>query len=566
MFNAGKKTKQELVTSFNNYYKNNETLLGIVGINSKTNTNQEEFIEIDNINFSFNNLVKARIMCNDHNTIGEVEVKNIRILDCSNGCDTCKHWKKAIKSPLTQNAFMKKEDLIKKSKNHQINKCQNRNNNKKCTHNCKNKYEYVHVPNRTYNDVEITLKCVKHNCEFKQSVKNHFQNNDNDCPECANKNRIVNAVATKQGKINSKNFPDKFKNKSEKEKKEELDKINKLIKRENIDFKENYTCEGVYRRNCKDYYIIKCKKHENKYEIYKSDLLTNRSGCIECRSTSSFDYEKFVNAVDKKYGKNKYKIPKIEGLIIKSKKITIICPKENHGEFEMKPSEFLLKNKKYGCPKCYQKKCYGNTKKFIKKAKKVHGNKYNYDLVKYENSKKHVKIYCSKKTRNGKEHGIFRQRPTDHITGKGRGCPTCNNSKGEQRCAEILEKLGIEYTPQAKLKDMVHKSQLSLDFYFEKDGKKFAIEFNGEQHYKNIKAFDKEKLKNTYERDVQKENYCKKNNINLLCIPYFMYERCDELIGILINEDEKELEFIQKLEKICRQNYICSETVLDLSD
>ena len=58
------------------------------------------------------------------------------------------------------------------------------------------------------------------------------------------------------------------------------------------------------------------------------------------------------------------------------------------------------------------------TKEFIERATKIHGNKYNYDKVKYVNSKIKVKIKCN---RCGK---IFEQTPDAHINQKS-GCPYC---------------------------------------------------------------------------------------------------------------------------------------------
>ncbi len=51
------------------------------------------------------------------------------------------------------------------------------------------------------------------------------------------------------------------------------------------------------------------------------------------------------------------------------------------------------------------------TKKFIKNAKKIHGNKYNYSLVNYVNACLKIRIICS-------IHGIFEQSPGNHLQGK----------------------------------------------------------------------------------------------------------------------------------------------------
>lgn len=58
------------------------------------------------------------------------------------------------------------------------------------------------------------------------------------------------------------------------------------------------------------------------------------------------------------------------------------------------------------------------TESFIKKAIEIHGAKYNYDKVCYENAHKKVCIICP-------EHGEFWQTPNAQLRGK--GCPKCGN-------------------------------------------------------------------------------------------------------------------------------------------
>src|ERR1035441_1704066 len=56
--------------------------------------------------------------------------------------------------------------------------------------------------------------------------------------------------------------------------------------------------------------------------------------------------------------------------------------------------------------------------KFIIKSKNVHGGKYGYSLVEYNNgSVDKVDIICP-------THGIFKQLPSSHLNG--RGCPKCS--------------------------------------------------------------------------------------------------------------------------------------------
>ncbi len=67
-----------------------------------------------------------------------------------------------------------------------------------------------------------------------------------------------------------------------------------------------------------------------------------------------------------------------------------------------------------GCPKCAGKKW---TKvDFISAAKEKHGNTYDYSNLEFKNKNEDVKIVCHK-------HGEFYQNPYVHI--KGSGCPKC---------------------------------------------------------------------------------------------------------------------------------------------
>jgi hypothetical protein len=62
-----------------------------------------------------------------------------------------------------------------------------------------------------------------------------------------------------------------------------------------------------------------------------------------------------------------------------------------------------------------------------------------------------------------KKHGPFRITPDDHIQGK--GCKKCKISKGEFIIAKILSKEGIEYIREKTFDDCKHIKLLKFDFY-----------------------------------------------------------------------------------------------------
>ena len=80
---------------------------------------------------------------------------------------------------------------------------------------------------------------------------------------------------------------------------------------------------------------------------------------------------------------------------------------------------------KINCSKCFPLYNKSNTEEFILKAKKIHGNIFNYDLVEYINSSSKVKIFCTK-CKN-----IFLQQPFNHLSGK--KCKFCANNKSREQ-------------------------------------------------------------------------------------------------------------------------------------
>jgi hypothetical protein len=186
-------------------------------------------------------------------------------------------------------------------------------------------------------------------------------------------------------------------------------------------------------------------------------------------------------------------------------KVKIIC--KTHGVFEQTPDNHT--SKKHGCSMCY-----GNNKStkhdFIIKAKKKHGDKYDYSLVDYVNNNTKVKIICPK-------HGEFNQKAANHT--RGDNCPVCNTSKGELKIQKILEDNNIPYIRQHKFSDCKNIRKLSFDFYL--PNYNICIEYDGIQHFKQTNWRNGIlNLKKTQERDEIKNKYCSDNKIKLIRIKY----------------------------------------------
>ena len=126
--------------------------------------------------------------------------------------------------------------------------------------------------------------------------------------------------------------------------------------------------------------------------------------------------DKFIEKAKKIHG-DKYDYSKVNYINSRTK-ICIVCPE--HGEFWQTPENHTAKKHPQGCPICSKinssKKRKLTTEQFIEKARKIHGNKYDYSKVKYINNHTEVCIICP-------EHGEFWQTPQGHLSG--RGCNLC---------------------------------------------------------------------------------------------------------------------------------------------
>ena len=150
--------------------------------------------------------------------------------------------------------------------------------------------------------------------------------------------------------------------------------------------------------------------------------------------------EEFINKAKNIYG-NKYDYSKTKYIDSKTK-VCIICPE--HGEFWQQPNSHFVR----GCNKC--SKPIFDKESFIKKAKEVHGDKYNYSKVEYNKSSEKVCIICP-------EHGEFWQTPNAHCNGKHKhGCPQCGFINAQKENKKRIEQAANSFIEKAK---EIHKDK-----------------------------------------------------------------------------------------------------------
>lgn len=277
-----------------------------------------------------------------------------------------------------------------------------------------------------------------------------------------------------------------------------------------------------------------------------------------------------------------------------NEKIKIICPV--HGVFYQTPNKHLMGR---GCPYCS-----GNIRKTTEQCiadfKKIHGNKYDYSLVRYEANNKKVEIICP-------THGIFKQTPSIHLKGcgcpkcgkenssvklskkfalnkdefvsrakkihgdlysydkveyanmkskvlitckvhgdytqtacdhlKGYGCPKCKLSKLEKEIEHLLQEVGVKFEQQKKF-DWLGRQ--TLDFYL--PDYNIAIECQGIQHFKPVKYFGGNK-KFDYIALLDKRKYelCEENGIKLI---YYSSDNVCQNNGNIITDKDKLLNYM----------------------
>ena len=372
-------------------------------------------------------------------------------------------------------------------------------------------------------------------------------------------------------------------------------------------------------------FIEKAKKiHGNKYDYTKTKYVNSQTkvciicpehgefwqtpnvhldkhGCAKCRDKkiseeNRYTTEQFIEKAKTIHG-DKYDYSKVVycGNEIK---VCIMCPE--HGEFWQTPHSHLSGR---GCKKCgveeRTKKRTLSTEEFIKRAKEIHGDKYDYSKTEYININEKVCIICHEKDEFGVEHGKFWQRAEDHLKGfgcrkcskmymdtetfinrskmihenkydytktkyvnrqtkvciicpehgefwqdvshhmNGHGCPKCNQSVLENDIIKLLENNNIEYLYNKRYKFL---NNLQLDFYIPKF--KVAIECQGIQHFKSIDYFGGEKrFQKTFDNDEKKLKLCEKTGIKLfyysnlhIKYPYKVFENKEDLLKNILNE------------------------------
>lgn len=378
--------------------------------------------------------------------------------------------------------------------------------------------------------------------------------------------------------------------------------------------KYDYSKSNVH--SCKDKAIFICPIH-GEFEQTWDNHVNGESGCPKCSKCHKYTNEEWIEEASKRHN-GKYDYSKTNYVKARDKVIVICHEKdefgEEHGEFEIRAGNHIAG---IGCPKCAKKyrpttdewikkarkvhgdkylykkvhyngsskkvlitcpihgdflqeaashlngvgcpKCKGgvelSTEEYIDKLRQVHGNKYDYSKVNYVNAKTKINIICSR-------HGVFSQLPYQHL--KGQGCPKCKSSKLENLLISLFDKKGLRYTYQYKIKN---DKTLYCDFLL--NDYDTVIECQGEQHFIPT-SFDKNKninrCKESYEKILEYDNlkytYCINHGLDIV---YFTISKYFNTENVNINTSfYKDKNLLTNTEQLLE--YINNKQSTDTSD
>ncbi len=124
------------------------------------------------------------------------------------------------------------------------------------------------------------------------------------------------------------------------------------------------------------------------------------------------------------------------------------------------------------------------------------------------------------------------------MTSRLKGCPVCQEPKGERAVRLFLENNNLKHDHQKTFNDCRHTNVLRFDFYVYHSTSNFIIEYDGIQHFKVVKRFGGAKgFRDRIIKDHIKNEWCDQNNIPLLRISYTQLRKVDTIVK----------EFIEKL-------------------
>lgn len=424
----------------------------------------------------------------------------------------------------------------------------------------KDLYTVVELPEKLSSKTKVTFSCIKGHI-FKSALNNFFHGGTR-CSIC-NKNIW-----------SYEKFWDQFNNLPDKDLYtiNELPKVLSATSKISVTCKENHTfligLDSFFNRNNRCYI---CKKNIwtharfwNKYnlltnkelysEIKLPDKLTAKSKvsftcihnhkcqlrldhffsegekCQACNGQERWTHDKFWRYYNTVPDKDLFTVKILPDNLYAKTKVTFVC-KQGH-MFKMTPDKFFTRGQR--CRICAGQEPWDRMR-FLREMQALPDeNKYifsDYNNVNSSNSK--FSVFC-KKCKN-------KWRPSVHhfFSSKSR-CPTCNESKSEEKIAALLMQMKVTFERQKVFDNCRNILPLRFDFCISEY--KLIIEYNGKQHYfpicfGNDKTIERanDNLKGIQHRDAIKKQWAISNGFTFVEIRYDEMDQIESKLIDLLN-------------------------------
>jgi hypothetical protein len=183
-----------------------------------------------------------------------------------------------------------------------------------------NKFDYSLVTEYINKHQIISIRCIKHNHIFSQSISDHLRRSKHPCPKC--RKESINLQKKKS--------------------------LEQFISEAKIVHGEKYNYNNANYINNRTKVEIKC--NYCLHIFYQSAIghIDNKQGCPKCYGTPKITLEDFIRRSNEIHN-NYYDYSKSDVNGPCSSKTTIICPLPTHGEFLQTRSDHIRGS---GCPKC----------------------------------------------------------------------------------------------------------------------------------------------------------------------------------------------------------------------
>lgn len=261
------------------------------------------------------------------------------------------------------------------------------------------RYDYTRVEYKSVNDL-VLIVCGIHG-PFLQTPYNHCTKGQG-CPKCGN-DRIADARTRD---------------------------LDWFLKKAGDTHGDLYDYSRVVYRGAHTKVEILCREHGSFEQTPASHYAGN--GCPRCgdqrSAAAKFKERDEIIARARAAHGDRYDYSDLVYTGINNE-ITVICPV--HGGFRQSASSHC---RGHGCPQCGAESS-NDAKRidplvFLRRARQVHGHRYNYRGSHYVSNDTKLDIVCP-------EHGAFSQTPSSHLSGA--GCPACGYASAAAKNRQTAE-------------------------------------------------------------------------------------------------------------------------------